>query len=44
MKTIVITGANVGIGYAAAKFIAANRDWLVVLACRNQANAEHHVK
>ena len=44
MKTVVITGANVGIGYAAAKFIAANRDWLVVLACRNQAKAEHAIR
>jgi NAD(P)-dependent dehydrogenase (short-subunit alcohol dehydrogenase family) len=43
MKTVVITGANVGIGYAAAKFIAANHDWLVVLACRNQAKAEHAI-
>ena len=44
MKTVIITGANVGIGFATAKFIAANRDWLVVLACRNQAKAEHAIR
>jgi NAD(P)-dependent dehydrogenase (short-subunit alcohol dehydrogenase family) len=44
MKSVVITGANVGIGCAAAKFIAANRDWLVVLACRSRAKAEHAIQ
>ena len=36
MKTVVITGANVGIGYATARYIARQSDWHVVLACRNE--------
>lgn len=44
MKTVVITGANVGIGFAAAKFIAPKRDWLVVLACRNKAKADQAIQ
>lgn len=39
MKTVVITGANVGIGFATAKFLAARPDWHVVLACRNESKA-----
>jgi NAD(P)-dependent dehydrogenase (short-subunit alcohol dehydrogenase family) len=39
MKTVIITGANVGIGYATAKFIAARPDWHVLLACRNESKA-----
>jgi light-dependent protochlorophyllide reductase len=39
MKTLVITGANVGIGFATAKSIAALHDWHIVLACRNQSKA-----
>jgi NAD(P)-dependent dehydrogenase (short-subunit alcohol dehydrogenase family) len=47
MKTVVITGANVGIGFATAKFLAATRDWHVVLACRNESKANaaiHEIK
>lgn len=40
MKTVVITGANAGIGFATAKYVAARSDWHVVLACRNLAKAE----
>jgi NAD(P)-dependent dehydrogenase (short-subunit alcohol dehydrogenase family) len=40
MKTVIVTGANVGIGFATAKFLARLRDWHVVLACRNQAKAQ----
>ena len=39
MKTVVITGANVGIGYATAKYLAARPDWHVVLACRDESKA-----
>jgi NAD(P)-dependent dehydrogenase (short-subunit alcohol dehydrogenase family) len=39
MRTVVITGANVGIGFATAKFLAARSDWHVVLACRNESKA-----
>jgi NAD(P)-dependent dehydrogenase (short-subunit alcohol dehydrogenase family) len=40
MQTVVITGANAGIGFATVKFIARYSDWHVILACRNQAKAE----
>jgi len=40
MKTVVITGANVGIGFATARFVAALPQWHVVLACRNPAKAD----
>lgn len=39
MKTAVITGANAGIGFATAKFLAAHDDWCVLLACRNESKA-----
>ena len=39
MKTVLITGANVGIGFATAKFLALRPDWHILLACRNHAKA-----
>jgi len=39
VKTAVITGANVGIGFATAQFLAALPGWRVVLACRNESKA-----
>jgi len=39
MKTVLITGANAGIGFATARFPAALPDWHVVLACRNESKA-----
>jgi NAD(P)-dependent dehydrogenase (short-subunit alcohol dehydrogenase family) len=39
MKTILITGANVGIGFAAARFLASQPDCYVLFACRNEAKA-----
>lgn len=39
MKTVIITGANVGIGFATTKFLAAIPDWHIVLACRNREKA-----
>ena len=40
MRTVLITGANVGIGFAAARFLAARSDWHVLLACRNESKAK----
>jgi NAD(P)-dependent dehydrogenase (short-subunit alcohol dehydrogenase family) len=40
MKTIIITGANAGIGFAIAKFFTTLPDWHVVLACRNALKAK----
>lgn len=39
MKTVLITGANAGIGFATARFFAARPDWCVLLACRNESKA-----
>jgi NAD(P)-dependent dehydrogenase (short-subunit alcohol dehydrogenase family) len=39
MKTVIITGASAGIGHAAGSALAAQPDWHVVLACRNEAKA-----
>lgn len=41
-RTVLITGANSGIGFAAAKFLAVNGAD-VVMACRNRAKAEDAV-
>lgn len=35
MRTIIITGANSGLGFETAKKIANNKDYEVILACRN---------
>lgn len=40
MRTVVITGANVGIGFAVARFLAGSPDWHVVLACRSEWKAK----
>ena len=40
LKTVIITGANSGLGFEAAKKIAKNPDFRVILACRNKEKAE----
>ena len=40
MKTVIITGANSGLGFETAKKVARNADFKVVLACRNSEKAE----
>ena len=39
MRIVIITGANVGIGFATANFLAGFRGWHVLLACRDEAKA-----
>ena len=40
MKKIIITGANSGLGYETAKKVAKNKNYEVILACRNKEKAE----
>ena len=40
LKTVIITGANSGLGFEAAKKIAADLDFQVILACRNHEKAK----
>ena len=35
MRTVIITGANSGLGFETAKKIAKNKEYQVILACRN---------
>ena len=44
MRTAIITGANVGIGFATANFVAGFPDWHVLLACRNEAKADAAIR
>jgi light-dependent protochlorophyllide reductase len=40
-KTVIVTGANSGLGFECAKTIAkANQSWHIVIACRNLAKGE----
>jgi len=40
MRTCVITGANAGIGKSAAHQLA-DKDWRVIMVCRNLAKAQN---
>lgn len=40
MKTVIITGANAGLGFETAKRIAANPNYHLILACRNLTKAQ----
>ncbi|EAZ90743.1 SDR family NAD(P)-dependent oxidoreductase [Crocosphaera chwakensis] len=44
MRTVIISGANNGLGYACAKELALNKDIYLVLACRNKEKAEKAVE
>ena len=40
MRNIIITGGNSGLGFETAKKIAKNKDYRIILACRNPEKAE----
>lgn len=40
LKTVIITGANSGLGFETAKKIALNKNYRLILACRNLQKAE----
>ena len=40
LKTVIITGANSGLGFETAKKIALNKNYRLILACRNLEKAE----
>src|SRR5579859_7769579 len=43
-STVIITGANAGIGLATATFLAGHADWHVILACRDPMKANTALK
>lgn len=44
MKTVMITGANSGLGFETARKIAEDKEYAVILACRNNAKAQNAQK
>ena len=44
MRNVIITGGNSGLGFETAKKIAGNKEYRVVLACRNPEKAEEAVR
>ena len=41
MKSVVITGGNSGLGFEVAKKIARDKDYQIILACRNLEKGEN---
>ena len=41
LKTVIITGANSGLGFETAKKIASDMNFRLILACRNRKKAEN---
>jgi protochlorophyllide reductase len=39
-RTVIITGANRGVGLAAVKALAATDEWNIIMACRSRGRAE----
>ena len=44
MRTVIITGGNSGLGFETAKKIAKNKEYRIILACRNPQKAEEAVR
>jgi len=44
MRTVIITGGNSGLGFETAKKIAQNKEYRIILACRNPEKAEAAVR
>ena len=44
MRTVIITGGNSGLGFETAKKIANDKDYRIILACRNRMKAEEAVR
>ena len=44
MRNIIITGGNSGLGFETAKKIAENKEYRIILACRNPQKAEGAVR
>ncbi|BAZ45351.1 glucose/ribitol short chain dehydrogenase/reductase family protein [Chondrocystis sp. NIES-4102] len=44
MKTVIITGGNSGLGYFCTQEIAKNKDWYIIIACRNLEKANQAVE
>ena len=44
MRTVIITGGNSGLGFETAKKIAKDKEYRVILACRNPEKAEEAVR
>jgi len=43
-KVVLVTGANVGLGFEAAKHFASMNPERLIIACRNEAKGEEAVK